>query len=96
MKISLIHPSRSRPIKSYDNAMDWMQKAEAPCELIVSIDDSDPERNAYINIYGGKVLIGPNTSVVEATNKAAAKSTGGILVYLSDDFKYFQALAMWG
>jgi hypothetical protein len=93
MTISLIHPSRSRPIKSYDNAMEWMQKAEAPCELIPSIDESDPHKEAYVNLYNGKVLISPNTSVVEATNMAAAKSTGDILVYLSDDFKCFQG---WG
>jgi hypothetical protein len=93
MTISLIHPSRLRPVKSYDNAMEWMQKAEAPCELIPSIDESDPQKDAYVNLYNGKVLISPNTSVVEATNAAAAKSTGDILVYLSDDFKCFQG---WG
>ena len=33
------------------------------------------------------IISGDNSCVVEATNKAAERSTGDILVYLSDDFK---------
>lgn len=93
MKISLVHPSRSRPQKSFDNAMDWLQKADAPCELAVSIDENDPLKHEYIRLYNGKVLVNNNTSLVEATNKAAAQSSGDILLYLSDDFKCFPG---WG
>lgn len=88
MTISLIHPSRSRPRKSYDNAMMWMQLAGAPVQLIVSLDSSDPLLSEYQRRYSG-VLVNDNSNVVEATNKAASASKGDILVYLSDDFKCF-------
>lgn len=88
MTISLIHPSRSRPQKSYDNAMMWMKLAGAPVQLIVSLDISDPLLSEYQRRYSG-VLVNDNSNVVEATNKAAAASKGDVLVYLSDDFKCF-------
>jgi hypothetical protein len=88
MKISLIHPTRSRPQKSYNNAVAWMNFSGAPVELIVSLDTSDPKIKEYQRLYNG-VLVNNNTCVVEATNKAAAKAKGDILVYLSDDFKCF-------
>lgn len=88
MKISLIHPSRGRARKSYDNAMMWIQLSGAPTELIVSLDKSDPLLKEYLRLYSG-ALINDNTCVVEATNKAASASKGDIIVYLSDDFKCF-------
>jgi glycosyltransferase involved in cell wall biosynthesis len=69
-----------------------MSIAGAPVELIVSIDESDPTRKEYAKLYSG-YLLNDNKSVVEATNKAAAKARGDIFVYLSDDFKPF---ANWG
>lgn len=92
MRISLVHPSRGRPQKSYDNAMAWLQLSGAPTELIVSLDSSDPKRKEYQKLYSG-VVINDNQSLVEATNKAAALAKGDILVYLSDDFRCFGG---WG
>jgi hypothetical protein len=88
MKISLLHPSRGRAEKSFKNSSMWLELAGAPCELIVSLDESDPKLKDYQKLYKG-YLLNPNTSVVEATNKAAASSRGDILVYLSDDFVCF-------
>lgn len=95
MKISLLHPSRGRPEKSLATDKYWIERAgDVEIELIVSVDSNDqPAR--YMQVYEGQrtgngsmfVLIEDNNSVVEATNKAAARSTGEILVYLSDDFK---------
>lgn len=107
MKISLIHPSRGRADKSLSNSCDWVSKAGCKVELILSLDDSDPEYKrydkAYTNIhllseYEGhdftyKEICNGNTSVVEATNHAAKVATGDILLYLSDDFKCFDN---WG
>lgn len=96
-KISLLHPSRGRPEKSLATDKYWLDRAgNVDIELIVSIDTNDqPAR--YMQIYEGQkqgypganmfVLIEDNDTVVEATNKAASRSTGDILVYLSDDFK---------
>lgn len=87
MVISLLHPSRGRPEKSYRNAMDWINKSGCSVELIVSVDSSDKFCGSYAELYGAKCWSFDNDSVVQATNRAAIKSTGDILVYLSDDFK---------
>lgn len=91
MKISLIHPSRGRAKKSFENVKRWRERAREHVEVIVSIDSGD---DAYYTAY--KEFVHPlhevyiiqndNKSVVEATNKAAEKATGDILIYLSDDF----------
>lgn len=92
MKVSLIHPTRSRPQKSFDNSTAWMTFSNVPTELIVSVDSSDPKLSEYQKLYAG-LLINDNTCVVEATNKAAAAARGDILLYLSDDFRCFGG---WG
>lgn len=94
--ISLIHPSKGRPQKSFDNAKDWIDKAAVPVELIVSIDFDDPFKMDYTTRYFDypcNLICEQNTSVVEATNKAARLAKGDILIYLSDDFKCFDG---WG
>lgn len=96
--ISLLHPSRGRPEKSYRNAMEWIDKSGCDVELIVSLDKSD-DWNSYLNLYEESVgiqlqiIVNDNSSVVEATNKAAATAIGDHLLYLSDDFKCFDG---WG
>jgi hypothetical protein len=86
--ISLIHPSRSRPKKSFDNAIEWIFKSGVSVELIVSLDSDDPKLFEYFALYEGyEPITNPNTCVVEAANHAAKAATGDILIYLSDDFK---------
>lgn len=88
MKISLLHPSRGRSVKSITNSDEWLSKAgNAEVELIVSVDESDKSKDEYIKLYGAKCWTFRSNSVVEATNLAAHQSTGDILIYLSDDFK---------
>lgn len=105
--ISLLHPSRGRPQKSFENSREWIEKAGCEVELIVSLDDNDSTTDLYrehyyknvggSRLYGYKslerLLIHNNHSVVQATNIAAKESTGDILLYLSDDFKCFDG---WG
>lgn len=98
--ISLIHPSRGRAQKSYDNTYDWVSNANCDVELIVSLD-ADDDHEKYIRTYSSnwfldphgpqrkEIIINNNKSLVEATNHAAKASKGDILVYLSDDFKCF-------
>ena len=87
--ISLLHPTRSRPSKSFENSREWIQKAGCEVELIVSVDESDPMLQGYFEHYGDLVnlIVNDSTCVVEATNHAVKKAKGDILVYLSDDFK---------
>lgn len=89
--ISLLHPSRGRPQKSFENSREWIEKAGCNVQLIVSLDHSDKDLMKYAELYDEAkpitYLISNNNSVVEATNRAANSSSGDILLYLSDDFK---------
>lgn len=93
--ISLIHPSRGRPKKSFRNSREWIEKAGCEVELIVSLDISDSESMKYRSFYKNTCTIieNNNTSVVEAANHAAKAAKYDILLYLSDDFKCFDN---WG
>jgi len=59
--------------------------------LIISMGEQVGNPKEFYMPAPGKskffILVEDNSCVVEATNKAAARSTGDILVYLSDDFK---------
>lgn len=86
--ISLIHPSRGRPEKSFATVNNWLLKSGAhrsQIEVIVSVDANDPQLTKYLEYYKD-AIVGDNTCVVEATNRAAKVSKGDILIYLSDDF----------
>lgn len=85
--ISLIHPSRSRPEKALETFKNWINKAsgEHHIEYILSIDDNDPHKEKYLQLFDN-AYVHPNDCVVQAANNGAANSTGEILVYLSDDF----------
>jgi hypothetical protein len=90
LKFSLLHPSRSRPTKSFDATQKWIQNASSTdFEVIVSIDDNDPHRDQYLAIYSNvpkaKVIINKNRSAVDAINNAAKESIGEILIVVSDD-----------
>lgn len=83
--ISLIHPSRGRPVKSFETTRKWIEKSSLPnVELIRSLDFSDPSVLEYDT--DGRICLNDNKSVVEATNFAAKYAKGDILIYLSDDF----------
>lgn len=96
--ISLIHPSRGRPEKSFNNAKEWIAKAGMPVELILMVDEDDPALNRYQEIYkefwGVCFCIDDNKSVVQAVNRAAKYAAGNILFYLSDDFVCFDNWAV--
>jgi glycosyltransferase involved in cell wall biosynthesis len=87
VKISLLHPSRGRPYQSDMNSRHWFKKTEVEVELICAVDSSDEKKWLYEKVYGDTCHIFPSENVVEATNFAAQKATGDILVYLSDDFR---------
>lgn len=88
MKISLLHPSRGRPTKSFMNTSEWLSKAgNVEVEVICAVDMTDPTRAEYASHYKGMCYEFPTDNVVQATNMAAKHATGDIMVYLSDDFK---------
>lgn len=95
MTISLIHPSRGRANKSFENSAEWLAKAgTTDVELLVMGDIDDPHRGEYQRNYGAMFHDSDNKSVVEATNKIALLAKGDILIYLSDDFKCFDNWAL--
>lgn len=91
MTISLLHPSRGRAEKAGETYERWIGRITKPAyiEYIISIDKSDPDLLRYMKVYdvqARSILVNDNNSVVEATNHAAERSAGDILIYLSDDF----------
>lgn len=87
LKISLIHPSRGRPVKAFDTIKQWRERALSNVEHILSVDLDDKYFPVYRDCSEQSIFHADNnTSVVEATNKAAKLATGDILIYLSDDF----------
>jgi glycosyltransferase involved in cell wall biosynthesis len=88
MKISLIHPSRSRPEKSIFTIDRWLTRALSfPVELIVSVDEDDPSLELYKQTYQADdiFLISKNRSCVDAINNAARVATGDLFIVVSDD-----------
>lgn len=89
--ISLIHPSRQRPDKSWTTTRHWLESAGSnDVELIVSLDEDDPTLSRYEELYydgsGAKIIIANNISAISAINRAARYAKGNILIVLSDDF----------
>lgn len=84
--ISLLHPSRGRPNKSWHTTQKWIANAGIRCELIVSVDYDDPQFNEYLLLYGSQIIVNKNRSAVDAINNAAKIATGDILIVMSDDF----------
>jgi glycosyltransferase involved in cell wall biosynthesis len=88
MKISLIHPSRSRPEKSIFTIDRWLSRVISfPVELIVSVDEDDPSLELYKQTYQADdvFLISKNRSCVDAINNAARVATGDLFIVVSDD-----------
>ncbi len=83
-----------------ETARKWINQAGVEVEYILSLDESEPTNDRttgasrYVTLFNAhipnyKVCVNPNDCVVQATNHAAAASTGDVLIYLSDDFDCF-------
>lgn len=91
MNYSLIHPSRGRCQMAWQAFQEWIGKAseQNQYEYILSIDTDDPQKECYLSQFKDtniKLLISENRSMIDAVNVAAKKSTGDILICISDDF----------
>jgi glycosyltransferase involved in cell wall biosynthesis len=89
MKISILHPSRSRVEKSVNTIDTWLDRtsSSADIQLIVSVDDNDPQLELYKQAYNEDhtLIVNKNRSCVDAINNAAKIATGDILIVVSDD-----------
>lgn len=85
--ITLIHPSFGRPFLAEKCFKEWLSKADRQFQYILSLDSRDPEIDYYKSLFFNRnVIISDSKNCVRATNVAAKKAFGDILVYLSDDF----------
>lgn len=89
--ISLIHPSRSRPHKSFETIKKWILKAGMDdFEVLISLDEDDPQLGGYYDVYHNPpsnfmFSIEKNKSAVEAINRIARIAQGRIMIVVSDD-----------
>jgi len=95
IKISLLHASRQRPVKSFEACHQWLMNAKniKNIEYILSLDTDDPCLMDYqrlwddLNIPNSQLLINDNRSLVDAANAAAEASKGDLIILMSDDFE---------
>lgn len=95
MKISLIHPSRSRPEKSFDTISKWADRClnKSQLQIIISLDADDVSSGLYVINYGHlftdqitpNIISNRNKNAVQAINIAANFAKGDILIVVSDD-----------
>lgn len=92
MKISIIHPSRSRPELATETYYKWMGRAKNSknIQYILSVDDSDEKHleKYYENLFGGvsDIVCKDNKSAIEAINNGAKIAKGDLIIVISDDF----------
>ena len=88
-KISLLHATRGRPAMAWRTRMEWLRAAANPdsIEHIFAIDATDP--SSFLLANTRSVIVRGDGGPVDAWNVAAAKSSGQILVQLSDDWESF-------
>ena len=93
MKISLLHPSRGRPLQALNTYSHWIMQSSKDnvIEHILSLDSDDISLNEYHSFFhSSKFIIAPNKNLVEAANIGAKETTGDIIVLLSDDFECYK------
>lgn len=88
MKISILCPSRGRPVSCEEMVHSAMINAAKPfdVEVLVYVDDDDPLASQY-NI-NDVIVRGPRIGVGRAWNVLAEKCTGDILWMGNDDLRY--------
>lgn len=91
MKFSLVHASRGRPDQAGGVVSEWRAAASGEHEIehLLSVDEDDPAGNEYAaraRELQVVLVVGPNHTLVEAANRAAARAGGDVLIVVSDDF----------
>lgn len=82
MKITCIHPSRSRAVIANKVRQEWLSNADNDIEYIFSLDIDD----AQATKYEGDCIFNKNRSAIDAINRGAEVATGDLFVVVSDDF----------
>lgn len=96
MKISIIHPSRSRAELAFQTAISFIKNMsdDYDYEYLLSIDIDDPQAELYKKFFKtlavASVISSSNRNAVQAVNTAAKFSKGDLLVVISDDWESFE------
>ena len=88
-KISIIHPSRSRPSLAEATYHKWMDSAILVDDIqyILSVDTTDPDLQKYLDIKGRREnVVSDNKTAIEAINEGARFASADLLIVVSDDF----------
>lgn len=90
MKISIIHPSRSRALLASKTASKWLTSARDRFNIqyIVSLDTTDETIQHYKELMPSYVEyhIADNKTAIQAINNAARQVSNDLIVVVSDDF----------
>lgn len=96
MKLSIIHPSRSRAELAFQTAVSFIKNMsdEYEYEYLLSIDFDDPNAETYKKYFKTlsvcKIISSKNKNAIQAINSAAKFSKGEILIVISDDWESFE------
>jgi hypothetical protein len=99
IKISVLHPSRQRPILAKTAFLEWLNTCEKPLEVeyLLGLDSDDPVLDEYKNLFtqedidkqvGRFVMFISNTTNIPAVVNELGKivsSTSELLVVIADD-----------
>ena len=89
-RISVIHPSFGRPEQAVMCHHEWVmaETNHEEMEWIISLSSNDPDADDYYRVFENEpvtIIVGDSTNMVQASNAAAERSQGDILVLVSDD-----------
>lgn len=88
--ITIIHPSRNRAEKAFSTYKNWI--GNCVTDLVRYFVSIEPDQEEEYSKYFAKqnIIIGNNSTAIEAINNAAAKVEFDILIVVSDDFSSFK------
>ena len=90
VQVSLLHASRGQPDRAESTIAEWTTRESGAhaIEWLLGVDADDPCLGGYRRVArarGVQLLVGEARSRVAAVNAAARKSSGDLLVVVSDD-----------
>lgn len=93
--ITIIHPSKGRPGKSFLTMCKWLERAGFSIELVAVIDNDDLFKDEYYKLYQDltkqfkkheiRLIVATSTNAIQAINLGAKLAKGDIFVVASDD-----------
>lgn len=89
MRFSLIHPSLGRPEQALACFNTWRAFAyDLDIQHMLSLSANDPTIDTYTSLFDtddSAVILSPATNMVAASNIAAQRADGDVLILISDD-----------